>query len=95
MLGIYWQADYDFAGGLNTETSERSLCFTPAYSKLRARATYSPPEGNWTASLFGQNITDTRYNEWCGGATGNRSGVYFYRYGRPDTWGLEFNYRWE
>ena len=95
MLGMYWQDDYDFAGGLDTTTNERSLCFTPAYAKFRARATYAPAEGNWTASLFGQNITDERYNEWCGGATGNRSGVYFYRYGRPDTWGLEFNVRWE
>ena len=92
MLGMYWQDDYDFEGGLDTTTNERSLCFTPAYAKFRARATYAPAEGNWTAALFGQNITDERYNEWC---TEGRSGAFYYRYGRPDTWGLEFNYRWQ
>ena len=93
MLGMYWQADYDFDGGLDTTSNERSLCYTPGYAKFRARATYMPADGNWTASVFGQNITDERYNEWCG--VGNRSGVYFYRYGRPATWGAEFNVRWE
>ena len=93
MVGMYWQADYDFDGGLDTTTNERSLCLTPAYAKFRARATYMPADGNWTASVYGQNITDERYNEWCG--VGNRSGVYFYRYGRPATWGAEFNVRWQ
>ena len=93
MVGMYWQDDYDFDGALDTTTNERSLCFTPAYAKFRARATYMPADGNWTASIFGQNITDERYNEWCG--VGNRSGVFFYRYGRPATWGAEFNVRFE
>ena len=93
MLGMYWQDDYDFDGGLDTTSSERSLCFTPGYAKFRARATYMPADGNWSASVFGRNITDERYNEWCG--VGNRSGVYFYRYGRPASWGLEFQVRWE
>ena len=93
MLGMYWQDDYDFDGGLDTTSNERSLCLTPAYAKFRARATYMPVDGNWSASVFGRNITDERYNEWCG--VGNRSGMYFYRYGRPASWGLEFNVRWE
>ena len=54
MLGMYWQDDYDFEGGLDTTSNERSLCFTPGYAKFRARATYMPADGNWTASVFGQ-----------------------------------------
>ncbi|MYF70968.1 MAG: TonB-dependent receptor [Proteobacteria bacterium] len=90
-LGMYWQDDYDFDRNLGSTAN--SLCFTPAYAKLRARATYMPAEGNWSASVFGSNIADERYHEWC--TVGNRSGAYYYRYGRPDVWGLEFNVRWE
>lgn len=91
MLGMYWQDDYDFDRNLGSTAN--SLCFTPAYAKLRARATYMPADGNWSASVYGHNIADERYNEWC--TVGNRSGAFYYRYGRPDTWGLEFNVRWE
>lgn len=91
MLGMYWQDDYDFDRSLGSTVN--SLCFTPAYAKLRARATYMPADGNWSVSAFGHNIADERYNEWC--TVGNRSGAFYYRYGRPDTWGLEFNVRWE
>ncbi len=91
MLGMYWQDDYDFDRNLGSTAN--SLCFTPAYAKLRARATYMPADGNWSASVYGHNIADERYHEWC--TVGNRSGAYYYRYGRPDTWGLEFNVRWE
>jgi iron complex outermembrane receptor protein len=90
-LGIYWQDDYDFVGDLDTTTNERSFCFQPSYSKVRARVTYVPEADNWQASLFGSNITDERYNEWCGNG---RSGTFYHRYGRPDTWGLEFQYNW-
>lgn len=90
-LGMYWQDDYDFDRNLGSTAN--SLCFTPAYAKLRARATYMPVDGNWSASVFGSNIADKRYHEWC--TVGNRSGAYYYRYGRPDVWGLEFNVRWE
>ena len=90
-LGMYWQDDYDFDRNLGSTAN--SLCFTPAYAKLRARATYMPADGNWSASVFGSNIADERYHEWC--TVGNRSGAYYYRYGRPDVWGLEFNVRWE
>ena len=61
--------------------------FEPAYSKFRARVTYVPAAQNWQASLFGSKITDERYREWCGNG---RSGTFYSRFGRPDTWGLEF-----
>ncbi|MGI9257818.1 MAG: TonB-dependent receptor [Gammaproteobacteria bacterium] len=91
-LGVYYADDYDFAGGLDSTVGERSRCFTPAYAKFRARVTYAPAEANWQAALFGSNINDERYNEWC--QANGRSGTYYQRFGRPDTWGLEFNYRW-
>ena len=91
-LGMYWADDYDFAGGLDSTVGQRSRCFTPAYAKFRARVTYQPADAPWQASLFGSNINDERYNEWC--QASGRSGTYYNRFGRPDTWGLEFNYRW-
>ncbi len=90
-LGLYYQDDYDFSGGLDTSTNEQSWCFQPSYSKLRARVTYVPEAGSWQASLFGSNIADKRYFDWCGKG---RSGTYYSRFGRPDTWGLEFQYNW-
>ena len=68
-----------------------SYCFQPAYSKFRGRVTYLPASANWSASLFGSNINDEIYYEICGGA---RSGVFDYRYGDPQTYGIEFQYFW-
>ncbi len=88
-LGVYYQSEYDFQGGL--EPGARSVCYQGGYTKMRARLTYEPVDGAWQASLFGSNINDERYFEICGQA---RSGVFDYRYGAPSRWGLEFNYRW-
>jgi len=90
-LGMYYQSEYDWIGGLGPD-SPNSFCFQPGYSKFRARLTYAPSAGNWEASLFGQNIFDERYYERCNAS--RRSGVHDYRYGRPETWGAEFVYRW-
>jgi len=90
MLGVYWQDDYDFIGGLNVD-GPPSICFQEAYAKFRGRVSYVPEGGNWQAALFGTNIGDERYLERC---ANSRSGMYEYRFGRPDTWGLEFQYFW-
>jgi len=91
LLGVYYQADYDFRGALDNNGAEKSLCFQEAYSKVRARVTYVPEAGNWQASLFGSNIADERYFDWCGYG---RGGSYYSRFGRPSHWGLEFMYNW-
>ena len=88
-LGVYWQDDYDFSSGI--DGGPPSYCFQGGFAKIRTRVTYDPPDATWQASLFGSNISDERYYEVCGGS---RSGVYDYRYGQPDTWGLEFTYDW-
>jgi iron complex outermembrane receptor protein len=90
-LGMYYQSEYDWIGDLD-EGAGNSFCFQDAYAKFRARLTYEPADGNWQASLFGQNIFDERYFERCN--DGRRSGVHDFRYGRPETWGAEFVYRW-
>ena len=89
-LGLYYQSDYDFETGIDA-SGPVSFCHQPSFTKFRTRVTYEPADGNWQASLFGQNINDERYFEICGGS---RSGVFDYRYGQPDTWGAEFTYRW-
>ena len=88
-LGMYYQDDFEWRGGL--ENDPPSLCFQEAYATFRTRVTYDPPDGNWQASLFGVNIGDKRYFAFCDHA---RTGVFDYRYGRPATWGLEFVHRW-
>ena len=89
-VGMYWQSDYDFVEGID-RNAPVSYCFQPAYSKLRGRVTYLPASANWQASLFGSNMNDETYFEICGGA---RSGVFDYRYGNPQVFGLEFQYFW-
>jgi iron complex outermembrane receptor protein len=90
-LRLYYQADYDFIGALDGSANEESFCHQDAYAKLSARVTYVPAASNWQASVFGSNITDKRYLEWCGNG---RSGSYYSRFGQPATWGLEFKYDW-
>jgi len=90
LLGMYWQDDYEWIGAIDA-TGPRSACFQEAYAKLRARLTYEPADGNWQAALYGSNIGDKRYFEYCDEA---RSGIFDYRYGAPDQWGAEFTYRW-
>ena len=48
---------------------------------------FQPASAKWEASLFGSNITDERYYEEC---NSSRTGIYDYRYGNPDSRGLEF-----
>ncbi len=84
-LMVYWQDDYDFTAGL--VDGPASKCNQKAYSTVRARVTYLPPDGAWQAALFGSNITDERYWSFC---NSGRGGVYDYTYGAPDRWGLEF-----
>jgi len=93
-LGMYAQGDYEWlaGGGFNpTLDDPGSVCFQSSYSKFRARLTFQPAAGNWEASLYGNNITDERYYEECDYA---RTGMYDYRYGAPNAWGLEFVARW-
>ena len=89
-VGVYWQDDYDFVTAID-KNGPPSYCFQPAYAKLRGRVTYLPASANWQASLFGSNINDEIYYEICGGA---RAGVFDYRYGNPQVFGLEFQYFW-
>jgi len=90
-LGIYAQDDYDFVEGVDKSAPVSPYCFQPGYTKVRGRVTYLPPNGNWQASLYGQNINDEVYYEICGPA---RSGVFDYRYGDPKMIGLEFQVFW-
>ena len=92
-LRMYWQSEYDFFRGFDgwDQTSGNSYCYQEPYAKFSARMTYEPADAAWQASVFGQNITDTRYYERCNRQ--RRSGVHDYRYGRPQTLGAEFMYR--
>jgi iron complex outermembrane receptor protein len=87
-LNIYSQDDYDY--NASVLDAPPSYCNQEGYTKVGARVTYVPPQGNWQASLFGQNITDEEILETCG----DSRGVYVYRHERPAYWGVEFQARW-
>lgn len=88
-LNIYSQADYDYNAS-SRDAPLSPLCGQPSYTKVGARLTYVPPQGNWQASLYGQNITDELILEGCG----DSRGVFRYRHERPAYWGVEFQARW-
>ena len=90
-IGIYYQSDYDFVGGIDKDGPVSAYCHQPAHSKIRGRVSYTPASANWQASLFGANLGDERYFEICGKA---RHGAFDYRYGNPKTIGAEFQYYW-
>ncbi len=90
---MYFQSEYDWIGGTDAGVDPGdSFCLQDSYAKFRARLTYEPADGNWQASLYGQNIGDERYLERCN--DGRRSGAFDFRYGRPAWYGAEFTYRW-
>jgi iron complex outermembrane recepter protein len=87
-LNLNWQDEYEWAAetGNWTNSDPKSGCYQEAYSTLDARVTYKPGKGDWQAAVFGGNITDERYIEFC---EADRN-VWLWRLGRPAWWGLEF-----
>jgi iron complex outermembrane receptor protein len=59
------------------------------YGVLNGRIGYSPPSEKWTLSIWGKNITDTRYfRDLAATSLGVRA-----NYADPATYGAEFAYR--
>jgi outer membrane receptor protein involved in Fe transport len=93
-LGLYSQADYEwlqsYGIGLPSLTldQESAYCHQDGYSKWRTRLSYESAQGNWRASLYGDNVTDERILEDC---EVSRSGTYRFGYGPPEWWGVEFS----
>ena len=87
-LNLNWQDEYEWAAetGNWTNSDPKSGCHQSAYSVLDARVTYKPGKGDWQAAVFGGNITDERYIEFC---EADRN-VWLWRLGRPSYWGVEF-----
>jgi iron complex outermembrane receptor protein len=88
-LNWNWQDEYEWAAetGSWPKNAPPSGCHQDAYSTLDARVTYKPGKGDWQASVFGGNITDERYIEFC---EADRN-VWLWRLGRPAFWGVEFS----
>ncbi len=65
----------------------------PAYGLLSLRAKYTAPDGSWSASVFGSNLTDERYVNG-GFDARNPFGLDFIVVGRPREIGasLQFNF---
>jgi len=65
----------------------------PAYGLLNLRVKYSAPDGSWSASVFGSNLTDERYVNG-GFDARNPFGLDFIVVGRPREIGasLQFNF---
>jgi hypothetical protein len=84
-IGVYWQDDYDYSGGL-TKDSPPSDCSQEAYSKFNARLTWRNRAGDRRLALFGTNIGDELILHSCimSSITGRRI-----QYKAPARWGVE------
>jgi iron complex outermembrane receptor protein len=88
-LHMYWQDDFEWASGTDSWPLDAppSSCFQNAFSKFDGRITYKPADGDWQLAVFGSNLTDKRYIEFC---DTNRD-VWRWRLGRPRSFGIEFS----
>jgi iron complex outermembrane receptor protein len=88
-LNYNWRDEYEWAAetGNWTKSDPKSGCHQDSFATLDARVTYRPGKGDWQASIFGGNITDERYIEFC---EADRN-VWLWRLGRPAYWGVEFS----
>ena len=86
-MTIYASDDIEFFDRLRSDPP--TPCNQDAWTKVAARMTYVPAAGNWTATVFGNNLTDELIYESCNASRG----VYRYRHERPRWWGVEFTTR--
>jgi iron complex outermembrane receptor protein len=60
-----------------------------AYGLLSLRGAWTAPNDAWTVSIYGNNVTDEKYNAFsAGGFLGNN-----YILGQPASWGAQLEYR--
>jgi iron complex outermembrane receptor protein len=87
-VNVNWQDDYDWAAetGSWTHSDPKSSCHQDSFAVVDARVTYKPANGDWVAAVFGGNITDESYLEFC---EWDRSS-WLIRRGRPAWFGVEF-----
>jgi iron complex outermembrane receptor protein len=88
-LSMYTQAGLEWKSGLNegSKSSATMGCYQESFAKWRTRVTYIPGQGDWRASLYGNNITDEEILFEC---TGTRSGGMRQMYEAPAMWGADF-----
>ena len=88
-LSMYTQAGLEWKSGLKegSKSSATMGCYQESFAKWRTRVTYIPGQGDWRASLYGNNITDEEILFEC---TGTRSGGMRQMYEAPAMWGADF-----
>jgi outer membrane receptor protein involved in Fe transport len=64
LVGNYgWRDEYtrDNANQRTPVDANGNYIYEPAYGLLNARVVYRPADANWSASLWGMNLTDEQY----------------------------------
>jgi iron complex outermembrane receptor protein len=90
-LNYSWRDDQ-----LNADTTgtliDGALFGIPDYGIVNARAQVGDSDGRWNVAVFGKNVSDEAY---LANNTFDNLGGYLQTYGRPASWGIEFNYNWQ
>jgi iron complex outermembrane receptor protein len=86
--------DYAYKTEMYLQPINDPINFQDSYGFLNAKLTFEHASGNWAFSMFGTNLTDTRYLV-AAHDTGPLNGLGFAmaQYGRPREWGASLIYR--
>ena len=83
---IGYTSDYQMDPAIQRQAPQNE----PAYSLVNARLRYTPPQGDWSVSVFGANLTDERYIT--GGIdAGQLWGIQFLDIGKRRTYGVQLD----
>jgi len=61
MLTLRGDVGYSSSFQMDPAIQRQSPQGEPSYSLVNARLRYAPPDGDWSVSVFGTNLTDERY----------------------------------
>jgi iron complex outermembrane receptor protein len=86
------RVDYQYVDDFISDPENNPITRQKGFSTVNARLSYSPPSGNWQASLFGTNLTNVAALSNAFFSRGGGEGIGIFR--APREWGasLEFQF---
>ncbi|MBI1732343.1 MAG: TonB-dependent receptor [Gammaproteobacteria bacterium] len=90
-LDYSWRDDLNHAGSLGHPV-DTAIFSVPSYGVFNARMQVGAQDGRWNVAFVGKNLAD---EEYLVSTTFDGVGGYVKTYGRPLTWAIELNYRWQ
>jgi iron complex outermembrane receptor protein len=96
LLGVV-QLNYSWRDDLNNADTlghpvDTAIFSVPSFGILNARVQVGAMDERWNIAFVGKNLADEKYII---AVSGDGVGGYLKTYGRPLTWAIELNYKWQ